>query len=290
MKDFFKYLTPGDEDRQWGIYINSAGMARIPPGRAPYPGEEHPSGYRFTWSKGRTLSEFQVNYITRGSGVYENEKGRFPVKEGSLLITRPEEWHRYRPSPGAGWMENYVGFDGEIPRRIFHMNNFFSVRPVLNIGNREEFIDTYQKIFDMVLEEKPGFQQVASGMIMKLLGYMVSLEKQKNFSGKRIEMIIRNACFEMREHIGQEMNFQEYAMQNNVGYSYFRKMFKQYTGVAPHQYHLDLKISRAREMLMNTNQSVKEIAYDLGFHSIHYFSRAFKKKTGIAPSMVRRTI
>jgi len=103
-----------------------------------------------------------------------------------------------------------------------------------------------------------------------------------------VERIIRTACFEMRENIGNEIDFNHYAEEQNIGYSYFRKMFKQYTGIAPVQYHLDLKIRRARDLLISSELSIKEIAYQAGFHSIHYFSRCFKKKTGVSPSEIRR--
>jgi AraC-like DNA-binding protein len=287
MRDFFKYLTPGEEDRQWGIFLNVAGKTIIPPNLPAYPNPDHPSDYYFYWDKGRVLNEFQINYITKGSGVYETETGKFTVKPGSLLLTRPGVWHRYRPLKGAGWTENYIGFDGPIPRNLLNLERFFSNRPVLQIGHREEFIDIYLKIFEIILEEKPGFQQVASAMVMNLLGYMVSLEKQKNFSGKRVEKIIRNACFELREKVEEEMDFRLYAENYHMGYSYFRKMFKQYTGFAPVQYHLNLKIRKAKELLLSTDQSVKEIASNLGFQSIHYFSRIFKKKTGLSPSEIR---
>lgn len=289
MDDFFKYLTPGEEDRAWGIYMKCAGKAEISAGPATYPSPEHPSSYYFTWEKGRVLNEFQINYITHGHGVYETETGRHPVKPGSLMLTRPGTWHRYAPDKRSGWSENFIGFDGSIPREIFNQGRTWSERAVHHIGNREEFIDTYHKIFEIIREERPGFQQLASGMIMKLLGLMVSLEKQRNFSGKRMEKVIREACFMIREDIGKEIDFKHYAEDNSIGYSYFRKMFKQYTGIAPVQYHLDLKIRRAREMLVSTDLSIKEIAFKLGFQSIHYFSRIFKKKTGMAPSEIRRS-
>ena len=81
-----------------------------------------------------------------------------------------------------------------------------------------------------------------------------------------------------------------YAEESNIGYSYFRKMFKKYTGVPPVQYHLDLKILRAKEMLLNTDRSIKEISYDLGFQSIYYFSRIFKSKLGVSPSAIRKSV
>jgi AraC-like DNA-binding protein len=289
MDDFFKYLTPGQEDIDWGLYLLCAGTARIRANRV-YPPSEHPSGYYFAWEKGRVLNEYQINYITEGDGIYENDSGRYRIKPGSLLITRPGDWHRYRPSMKTGWVEHYVGFRGNIANQIFEQPWFAAGKAVTDIGNREEFIDTYFKIFEYILEEKPGFQQVAAGMIMKLLGYMISLDKQKDFSGKRVEQIIQNACFNIRENVEQEIDFKCFAEKNNIGYSYFRKMFKKYTGVPPVQYHLDLKILRAKEMLLSTDKIIKEISYELGFQSIYYFSRVFKKKLGVSPSEIRKTV
>ena len=289
MDDFFKYLTPGREDIRWGLYLFCAGKAHIP-ANTVYPPTEHPSGYFFSWENGRVLNEYQINYITEGEGFYENDSGRIKVRPGSLMITKPGDWHRYRPKKKSGWVEHYVGFRGVFADQIFKQPWFASGKTVIDIGNREEFIDTYFKIFEYVLEEKPGFQQVAAGMIMKLFGYMISTHKQRDFSGKRVEQVIQNACFTIRENVEQEIDFRHFAEQNHIGYSYFRKMFKKYTGVPPVQYHLDLKILRAKEMLLSTDKIIKEISYDLGFQSIYYFSRVFKKKLGVSPSEIRKTL
>jgi transcriptional regulator GlxA family with amidase domain len=64
-------------------------------------------------------------------------------------------------------------------------------------------------------------------------------------------------------------------------------MFRLYTGVAPHKYFMELKIMRAKELLLATDKSIKEISFELGFQSIHYFSRIFKNKTGVSPSEFR---
>jgi AraC-like DNA-binding protein len=125
-------------------------------------------------------------------------------------------------------------------------------------------------------------------MIVKLLGYIISFEKQKGFSGKRIAKVIEEVRFLMRQNISQEYNLEELATQNNVGYSYFRKMFKKFTGVSPGQYHLQLKIMRAKELLISSDKTIKEISNELGFQSIYYFSNLFRKKEGINPSQYRK--
>ena len=289
MEDFFKYLNPSQEDKDWGLFLNCAGKTEIEPG-VVYPPNSHPSGYYFNFEQGRMLNEYQINYITNGEGVYESHSGKFKVKPGSLMITKPGRWHRYKPLKGTGWVENYVGFSGHIAHQIFGRPWFTSKNAVIEIGHNEEIIDSYYKIFSYVMEEKPGYQQVASGMIMKMLGFIVSYDKQKDFSGKRVEKIIQNACFSIRENVESEINFQTFAEENNIGYSYFRKMFKKYTGLPPVQYHLDLKVLRAKEMLLYTDKSVKEISYELGFQSIYYFSRVFKNKLGLSPSEIRKSV
>ncbi len=287
MEDFFTYLTPGKENIEWGLYLTVAGKSLIPPG-TKYPPKNHPRGYFFTWENGRVLDEYQIHYITEGGGVYENLRGKYLAGAGSLIITKPGMWHRFRPEQKTGWMENYIGFNGFIAKEIFHHPFFSSDKPVKYIGYREEIIDTYHKIFEYVREEKPGFQQVASGMIMKLLGYVYAVEKQRDFSNKRVERIIQDVRFKIRENIENEIDLKEYVEANNISYSYFRKMFKKYTGVSPGQYQLSLKIMRAREMLLSTDKIIKEISYQLGFKSVYYFSRLFKSKMGVTPSEIRK--
>ncbi len=287
MRDSFKYLTVGEEDTNWGLFLNAIGSSTIESGNI-YPPTEHPSGYYFNWNEGRVLQEFQINYITEGVGIFENKFGKFTIKPGSIIFTFPGVWHRYKPLAKSGWVENYIGFNGKIAKELLSHPLFTPKQAVLHVGIKEELLDTYLKIFNLVENEQPGFQQIASGMVMKLLGYIISFEKQKGFSGKRIAKVIEEARFMMRQDVEQAINLKEVAEQYNVGYSYFRQMFKKYTGVSPGQYHLQLRIIRAKELLISTNKSIKEISYELGFQSIYYFSNLFKKKEGKNPSEFRK--
>ena len=289
MDDFFKYLTVGKSDIDWGLYLTVAGKAEIPKYREyPLPEMGHPNGYNFQWENGRVLHEYQVHYFTEGKGILENSYGKFKISPGTIMITYPGVWHRFRPLKTTGWVENYIGFEGEMAERIFSSSWFSREKPILGCDMREELIDSYYKIFHLVQEEKPNFQFVASGMIIKLLGYIVSFQTQCDFHGKHIQTVIEDVRFSLRENVESDVNFEQIASDNNVGYSYFRKMFKKYTGVSPKQYHLQLKIMRAKELLVNSNYTIKEIAYKVGFESIYYFSRIFKEKTGMVPSDLRK--
>jgi AraC-like DNA-binding protein len=204
------------------------------------------------------------------------------------MITFPGEWHRYKPDSKTGWTENYIGFKGDAAKFFLAHNLFNPKSPVIQTGIHEEILDAFLRIFELVKTEPPGFQQIASGLVVKLLGTLVSFQKQKEFSGKEIAGIIEKARFEMRNEVDKNFDLEQFAADNNIGYSYFRRMFKNFTGISPRQYFLQLKIMRARELLLTTDQSIKEISFQLGFDSIYYFSRFFKQKTGMSPSEFRK--
>ena len=82
------------------------------------------------------------------------------------------------------------------------------------------------------------------------------------------------------------------ALANESGYSrvHFVRMFKAATGASPHNYLLNLKLERARELLKNPSISLIEIALDCGFSSHSHMSRLFHRSVGVTPSAYRRSL
>jgi AraC-like DNA-binding protein len=80
---------------------------------------------------------------------------------------------------------------------------------------------------------------------------------------------------------------EEIALQVNMSYSWFRRLFKQHTGFSPSQYIIELRIQKGKELLTNTDMTSQEIAYEIGFDNPNYFCTLFKKKTGKNPFKYR---
>ena len=72
-----------------------------------------------------------------------------------------------------------------------------------------------------------------------------------------------------------------------LSYSLYRKKFKEYTGISPAQYQIQLSIDKTKDLLIATQKPLKEIALDIGLESYDYFCRVFKRKTGYTPSEFR---
>lgn len=286
-ESFAKYINAGQPDKDWGLYLTVAGFANIQPGQF-YPSRIHPSGYFFNWENGRILQEYQLNYITEGSGIFETETDQFQVAPGTVMIIRPGMWHRYKPDYGTGWNEHYVGFNGDFCSRLFQEGFFQMKKPILYVGFHEHLLKFFLDIIQLVKEEKVGHQQISAGNIVLMLGTILSIQRNQEFAGKTIELTIRKACLYFRENLESNVNIEDLANKLNVGYSYFRQMFRKYTGISPTQYHLSLRIQKAKGLLITTEKSFKEIAIVLGFESYFYFSRIFKDKTAKSPMEFRK--
>ncbi|MAX82318.1 MAG: AraC family transcriptional regulator [Crocinitomicaceae bacterium] len=287
MSNYFEYLTSGAADKEWGLYLTTVGKYHALP-HEPYPSKSHPNGYYFEWKQGRFLNEFQLNYITEGHGIMQTRAGEFPIKPGSLIIMRPGILHRYKPNSKTGWTENYIGFNGNLAPHFVQQVFEDPDIPVIKIGHHVEVLDSFQKIIDLVKEQKPAYHQVASGLIIKALGYISTYIKTQNIGNEDVDKLIHLAKAYMWENVTREIDLHTFSKDQRVSYSYFRKTFKMYTGIAPHQFFLELKMMRAKELIVSSDMSIKEITYQLGFDSIYYFSRLFKKKMGLSPTDLRK--
>ena len=63
---------------------------------------------------------------------------------------------------------------------------------------------------------------------------------------------------------------------------------KKQTGLSPRQYQIEIRFSRARDFLTQSDQTISQISDRLGFYSVYYFSRFFKERTGMPPSVYRK--
>lgn len=290
-KDLFsnvKYLTINKEDENWGLSITTVGFQSIAPHSA-YPPKGHPSQYWFNPEVGRTLNEYQLIYITKGEGSFSSGSTKsLTVESGTLLLLFPDEWHTYCPNPVTGWDTYWIGFCGHFPDNLVKNSFSSKKRPVHQIGFNQQIVALFEQAIELVKQNKTGFQQIVSGITIHILGMIYYIIKNNYFKDKEIVDTIERAKMIMQEQIEGGTALKDIASELNMSYSWFRKMFKQYTGLSPAQYQLQIKLQKAKALLVSSSISVKEIAYQLDFESPNYFISFFKNKTGHTPLEFRK--
>lgn len=279
---YHRYLMIFDTDKKWGFYINNLGSNKIKNG-AEYPSKGHPGNYMFTWDKGRTLDEFHLVLITKGEGVFESkETGLKKISAGDGFLLYPGVWHRYKPLKKTGWTEQWVGFSGAVAKS-FMSNGFFDAsQPIIRKCNQASILNYFDTLFKLFSNEPFGYQRLASGICMQLIAESYNI-LQIGKDNEYLQSMVSYAKHLMYKKIDTTVDLEKIAEDFGVSYSKFRIDFKKQTGSSPLQYFLYLKIEKAKELLIQTTQTQKEIAYALGFESDNYFNRLFTQKMGMTP-------
>ena len=288
MENFYKYLPITQTEKDWGFYITTVGCTRTHPKEAYPPSKDHPSTHSFTWNKGRILNGFYLVFIAQGQGTFESSVTTAQtIKAGTCFFLFPNVWHRYKPDLTTGWEEYWVGFNGNYPKAIMNKNFFSPKHPFINVGLNESILTLFQRLLENVRDASPGYHQIISGITLEILGVIHKISAYKRQHKDPDIQLIHKAMFLLRESLEEQINIQNLAHSLPMGYSKFRKLFKTVTGLSPHQYHIDLRIDKAKELLHSTQLNINEIAYQVGFDSEFYFSNLFKKKTGTSPNHYR---
>jgi AraC-like DNA-binding protein len=135
-----------------------------------------------------------------------------------------------------------------------------------------------------VTSKRPLFNSL--GEIIGSYGMTHSLEK----SNKLLSMVepIKLPVEYIREHYAKDIRIDELAKISFLSVSALERRFTKYLGKTPKQFINQVRLERARQLLLETDRSVSEICDECGFSDKSYFSKQFKRLFMIQPSKLRK--
>jgi len=278
---FSRYFPPGPVLTGWGWRLNGAGRQVIAP-EAPYPGGRHPLAYLFDASGRRTPDEFQIVFIGSGRGSFESaSQPETPVESGQAFLIFPGEWHRYRPARESGWTEYWVGFGGGEAERIIEA--FFNPkRPVSTVESPAELAAVFSQLCARLQASGPGADLISASFLPLILAFLKAGSAQASERPNERNLVGR-AKARFLQQLDRRTDLEQMARELGCSYSRFRLVFRRQTGYAPREFENRLKLNRAKDLLLYEGFSVSETAAALGFNSVFYFSRAFRRHFGRSP-------
>ena len=284
---FHRYFPVSSRDRKWGLFVTTIGETRVPP-HTPYPPVGHPKGYAFDWQKGRVLDSFALVYVSGGRGNFESAGNpNLPLEPGNVFLLFPGVWHRYQPDSQTGWHEFWIGFDGVMARN-WRKSTFISpAKPVIKVNAEDTMLATFSRMIQAVRATRPALQQILAGAAANLIGLCYSAQQASLETENPRSNAVGQAIARLEGDLGGQLDMKTLAQELGVSYSWFRTAFVLHTGLAPHQYLLEMRLVRARNLLAGSRLTVKEIAVQTGFQDEHYFSRLFRQKLNVTPSQWR---
>ncbi|XOV67370.1 MAG: helix-turn-helix domain-containing protein [Fluviicola sp.] len=170
---------------------------------------------------------------------------------------------------------------------------FFGASNVPVIHSNEEDISILQTVFDMFRIEMQSADRLQLEMLQMMLKRILILctrmyKAQINTTtSSQVSDIVREYNFLVEQHFKEKHTVKEYADLLFKSPKTLSNLFKKMGDSTPLQFIHNRILIEAKRLLTYSNQSISEIAYELGFSDIHVFSRFFKKNMGVSPQNFR---
>ena len=262
---------------------------------------EYSSSYRF---EGEKHDFWELVFVDSGTVQVTADERIYNLSRGQMLFHEPGEFHTLSAngvvapnlvvigfqchSPAMSFFRQRITFAGAVERtllaRIVEESKAAFATPLNDPSTKE------LKRHNTGL---PGGEQLIGAALEELLIRMI--RKGDTLPQATVAMNKENCIPEellnyLEQRMDQPLTVEQICRDNMIGRSQLQKLFHQYTGCGVMDYFNRMKIKAARQMIREGHLNFTQIAENLGFQSVHYFSRRFKELTGMSPSDYRSSV
>ena len=258
---------PAKADKEVAIHMhNEFEMLTVFNGKTVF----HVNGKDYFLSKGDII--FINSRVAHSSSIYKNA--------ATFFIQFSSDIHSSDNSPYTG---RYLS------RFINHENDAVVFRAGTPLN--EEISRCMQNVFDEHINMEQSYDVFIKAYVYKILAILYRNDIIKNpenvFSLRNISKVLP-ALEYIENHYSEEILLSDLCNLLNINEFYFCRLFKQATNTSFVQYLNFVRVCKAERMLASSDKSISEIAYDVGFSSVSYFNRTFKKYKFCAPSQYKK--
>lgn len=232
--------------------------------------------------------EYEIIFITAGTGKLWINKKSYALKKGNIILIGSEELHYIESNKKDILAFESIVFNQSIINEK-DLEIFYAVLKNV-ITEKDEFYFDMKKLISDIVQVYFDASLHYSLLIKSYLLQLIYLSLKGNYL-KEIVKNERTSNVVMKEicdfiHRNYQFDLKSKKLAEMAGYSkfHFTKIFKEYTGKSVLDYIHHLRMDRALSLLMNTNLTVEEVAFDLGYENVSYFIKRFKSLTGKSPS------
>lgn len=272
-----------------GLKVSMVEQQRVSP-QASGSGQELSASYTISPTE-ETGSDYLLVYITAGSGrLFLNncERGGVKIKNGMLCWLSPKYWYALKPDAEAGWTVCYLACRGTMLDQFIRRSMLDGKNNILELGMNEELIHLFKRAREVKDSEETFAQTYLTGIVLHMVGLILAQAQPPCDEPRENEQKMEQAVLLMKENVMNDIDMNQLAVSLGFSYSWFRKLFKDYSGMSPAKFFLELKLKKIKELLISTDMPIKELLYSLNCSTLENFYTTFKKHTGYTPSEYRK--
>lgn len=260
---------------------------------------EHAKDYMF---EGEKHDFWELVYVDKGRLEAVADDQVFELEQGQIIFHKPNEFHNLYAngiiapnvvivtftckSPAMSYFENKVTYVTAREREL--------LARIIEEGRRAfdgPLGDPYTLQMPRNPEAPFGSEQLITLYLETLLIDMIRHAASENGYTKPSSSIKTRSDNElvnrivqyMEDHLNDNLSFSVICQYSAQSATNLKTIFKTVTGQGVMEYYRNLKIDRAKTLLRESNGNITQIADQLGYTSVQYFSRHFKQATGMTP-------
>ncbi|MDC3416010.1 AraC family transcriptional regulator [Aquibacillus salsiterrae] len=199
------------------------------------------------------------------------------VTERRVLNTEPFEHYFIRFSFMEAFQEQGYWQTNKSEETVFPLQGGYKIQNVPNVLQKfEQLIQFWKQKGPMMLMRK--------NILFQELWLTIAQDFRAQKVAGDTTVLIDSTIDYMVNHYNESMELNELALLAGLSKSHYVRLFKKYTGYSPIEYLTQLRIGKAKELMMVSDYRMKQIAHAVGYNDEFYFSRIFKKHVGVSPS------
>jgi AraC-like DNA-binding protein len=254
-------------------------------------------------NEGERHNFWEMIYIDRGHVIIQNDVDSFVLHQGELMFHKPNSFHKVACDGSNSSSVFIISFDCKSPAMKLLVGRIFAItNHQTKIIKRliDECLGTFAlSEYPLTkLEAAPiGGAQLVKNYLEELLIFLARDEGISNHHPDSIPERMHNVdnlAQKIEEylslHLRGKVSLDEISARFHYGKSSLCDIFKRTYGETIINYHTKLKVEAAKRHIFEKKMTISEVAEHLGFESPEYFSRTFKKITGISPRAFRTSL
>jgi len=167
----------------------------------------------------------------------------------------------------------------------FHLAEETSFPPFIQkLKNSQKVLPAFKEAYLAWKTKRPGYMMKCKEQLYHILYQMQKEYHTAYISNQKIELLAPAIKHILETYTTEPIRVDRLAGMCGITPEYFRALFHRYCGTSPVKYVNQLRIERAKELILSDAYTVSEAAAHSGFSDLCYFSKLFKKGTGVSPS------
>jgi AraC family transcriptional regulator len=242
-------------------------------------------------------SAFTVTAILSGRLTATIASTEFDLSAGQVAFTNPNENHSARSS-GVEFIS--VSINPVLVNELVSETGLTRADADIlfqsSIVRDETITQIARALAQEIASRSAGYEAMLDAMVRQLTIHLLrshlTVRRPARIELSRAGLVdrrLRRAIEFMHDNFSRELALEEIAAAAYLSEYHFARLFKQITGVTPHVYLANLRIERARKMLVETSIPIIEIAATVGYQSQSHFTKIFKSVTGFTPRAYRES-